>query len=190
MHDVLELAPAGSTVFAGNSLPVRHLDQFGRPGAKPLFAHANRGVSGIDGNVSSALGLGLARDGHPLIAIIGDVTLYHDMNGLLAARRNNVPMLLVVLNNNGGGIFQRLPVNAFDPEFTEHFVTPHGLDYRHAAALYGFEHMRVTDRAGFQSAFTQALAQPAGFHMIEVHTDARQDLRARGAFLESMRSVL
>jgi 2-succinyl-5-enolpyruvyl-6-hydroxy-3-cyclohexene-1-carboxylate synthase len=181
IHDALALAPADATIYAGNSLPVRHVDQFGRPGDKRLFVHANRGVSGIDGNVSTALGLGHARPEQRLILLIGDVTLYHDMNGLLAVKRNNVPLTIVLLNNNGGGIFQRLPVNQHDPEFTTHFVTPHGLDYAHVAALYGLDHVRPRTRAEFQAALCASFESLARSVLIEVQTDAVADLAARKA---------
>jgi 2-succinyl-5-enolpyruvyl-6-hydroxy-3-cyclohexene-1-carboxylate synthase len=179
IHDALALAPDGAAVYAGNSLPVRHVDQFGRPGAKSLFAHANRGVSGIDGNVSTALGIGHARRDKRLVLLIGDITLYHDMNGLLAIRRCGVPVTIVLLNNDGGGIFQRLPVNQFDPEFTAHFVTPHGLDYAHVAVLYGLEHARPRSRADFQAALNASFADASRSVLIEVQTDAKADLAAR-----------
>ncbi len=181
VHDALSLAPDNAIAYAGNSLPVRHLDQFGRPGGKPLFAHANRGVSGIDGNVSTALGMGHALPHRRLLLIIGDITLYHDMNGLLAVQRCHVPVTIVLLNNNGGGIFQRLPVSMFDPEFTEHFVTRHSLDYAHVAALYGLNHTVAADRAAFQAAVRASFEANARGEsaLIEVRTDAVVDLAAR-----------
>ncbi len=183
VHDALALAPPGATVVAGNSLPIRHVDQFGRPARAPLFVHANRGVSGIDGNISTALGIGHALPGKRLIVIVGDITLYHDMNGLLAVRRCGVPVTLVLLNNNGGGIFHRLPVSQFDPEFTELFVTPHGLDFAHAAALYGLDHVVPAGRADFRTALLASFEQPDKSVLIEVRTDAGADLAARKALL-------
>ncbi len=100
---------------------------------KRLYVYANRGASGIDGNISTALGTGAARPDQPLVAIVGDITFYHDMNGLLAVHRNGIPVTIVLLNNNGGGIFHRLPIRNFEPEFTDLFVMPHGLEYEHAA---------------------------------------------------------
>ena len=134
VFDVVDLIPEDGALFVGNSLPIRHLDQFGQPGGKRINVFANRGASGIDGNISTALGAGAAAPEKPLVMIIGDVTFMHDMNGLLAIQRCKVPATIVLLNNNGGGIFHRLPVNAFDPPFTDLFITPHGLDFQHAAA--------------------------------------------------------
>ena len=115
-----------------------------------------------------------------MVGIVGDVTLYHDMNGLLAAQRCGVPLTLVLLNNNGGGIFNRLPVKDFEPEFTQHFVTPHGLDFDHAARLYGFDYAYVRIARCVREAFAAALASGKP-DMIEVRTDAKADLVARAA---------
>ena len=133
-----QLMPANGAIFAGNSLPVRQLDQFAKPRPDPPLVFANRGASGIDGNVSTALGIALARKGRPTAALLGDITLYHDMNGLLALRRCGIPVTLVLLNNDGGGIFQRLPVRQFEGAFHDYFLTPHGLDFAQVAELYGF----------------------------------------------------
>jgi len=183
--EVVRLLPDHSTLFVGNSLPIRHLEQFGRPRKAHIHAFANRGASGIDGNISTALGLGFGRPEHPLCAIVGDVTFYHDMNGLLAARRLGIPMTLVVLNNNGGGIFHRLPVAKFDPAFTDLFVTPHDLDFQHSAALYGFDYVRTADMDAFRQAFQASIRQRATT-LIEVPTDAQADLAARRAYLDSL----
>lgn len=186
VYDVIDLLPPGSSLFTGNSLPVRHLDQFGRPGTKPIHAFASRGASGIDGNLSTALGIGAGRPDAPLAAIVGDITFYHDMNGLLAVRRCDVPVTIVLLNNDGGGIFHRLPINQFEPEFTQYFLTPHGLEYEHAARLYGLEYTRVADRAAFRRAFSASITARAAT-IIELRTDARVDLERRSAVMKAAR---
>ena len=155
LYDVADLTPAGAALFAGNSLPVRHLDQFGLPSGAPFIAYANRGASGIDGNVSTAIGIGAAQKGSPLVAVLGDITLYHDMNGLLALQRCGAPATIVLLNNEGGGIFHRLPVRAFEPHFSDYFITAHGLDFARVAALYRLNYVRAEDRASFRQAFTE-----------------------------------
>lgn len=184
--DVMAMMPPNGRLFVGNSLPVRHVDQFARPSTKPLHVYANRGASGIDGNVSTALGFGAAGRS-PLVAILGDITFYHDMNGLLylAQRRRDAegqsaipPVTFVVINNNGGGIFRRLPIAEFEPEFTDLFLTPHGLNFEHAARLYGLEYVRVTDRAVFREALGASMfdARPS---LIEVLSDGRYDDQRR-----------
>ncbi len=189
LYDVVNLMPRDSTLFAGNSLPVRHLDQFGGAAGGPAFAWANRGASGIDGNVSTALGIGAARREAPLVAVLGDITLYHDMNGLLAIKRCDAPATIVLLNNGGGGIFQRLPVRQHEPHFSDYFITPHGLDFAQAAALYGLEYARADDRGAFRAAFSRCLGGQRST-LIEVRTDALADLRRRAEIMQAAREAL
>lgn len=188
VYDVVDLLPADSTVFAGSSLPVRHLDQFGKPGRR-LFACANRGASGIDGNVSTALGSGAARPEKPLVAVLGDITFYHDMNGLLAVRRCGRPITIVLLNNHGGGIFRRLPIRAWEPHFSDYFITAHGLDFSHAAKLYGLKYVRANRRDVFRQAFAESVAQGQST-IIEVATDAQADLKRRQEIMAAVHAQL
>ncbi|MDO9302293.1 MAG: 2-succinyl-5-enolpyruvyl-6-hydroxy-3-cyclohexene-1-carboxylic-acid synthase, partial [Anaerolineales bacterium] len=104
LPDVFDQLPAGNGLFIANSLPVRHFDQFTKPDKKPVRVFANRGASGIDGTLSSALGAAAHFPG--LVFVTGDLSFYHDMNGLLAFSRSNIRATIVVINNNGGGIFQ------------------------------------------------------------------------------------
>ncbi|MBK8988686.1 MAG: 2-succinyl-5-enolpyruvyl-6-hydroxy-3-cyclohexene-1-carboxylic-acid synthase [Chloroflexi bacterium] len=193
--DTVELMPPNGRLFVGNSLPIRHVDQFARPSTKPLHVYANRGASGIDGNVSTALGYGAAGRS-PLVALLGDITFYHDMNGLLAIANRQSSMSLrdgfapvnrqspmppttfVILNNNGGGIFRRLPIAEFEPEFTDLFLTPHNLDFEHAARLYGLDFIRTANRAAFRQALRESMYNPTP-RLIEVPTDGRYDDQRR-----------
>lgn len=181
VYDVVDLIPHESTLFVGNSLPVRHLDQFGKPQDKRIYTYANRGASGIDGNISTALGAGSARPNKPLVGIFGDITFYHDMNGLLAVHRCGVPITIVLINNDGGGIFNRLPIKDYEPEFTEYFITPHGLDFSHTAKLYGLDYIQIDAREGqreARTAFREAFSEVVGSAkstIIEVQTDGKFD---------------
>ncbi len=186
---VLEQLPEEASLFVGNSLPVRLLDQFGLPQGRHLQIFANRGASGIDGNLSTAFGIGLARSGQPLVALVGDITFYHDMNGLLALRRLRLTPTIVLLNNNGGGIFRRLPIREHEPDFTRYFLTPHGLDFSHAARLYDLTYERVNDRETFRAAFADALAADRA-QIIEVPTDAEADLQRREELIEEVGMLL
>ncbi len=187
--DLLDRLPDGANLFAGNSLPVRHVEQFARPSTKHLHIFANRGASGIDGNVSTALGLAAAT-GKPTVLLVGDITLYHDMNGLLAVRNCGVDNLtIVLLNNDGGGIFQRLPVSKFDPPFTELFVMPHGLQFEHVARLYGLDFVSVTDRETFRSAVDVTVGGRTP-RIIEVRTDAAHDDARRKQIQQLVTTVL
>jgi 2-succinyl-5-enolpyruvyl-6-hydroxy-3-cyclohexene-1-carboxylate synthase len=194
VYDVVDLIPFRSTLFVGNSLPVRHLDQFGKPQDKRIYTYANRGASGIDGNISSALGAGAARPDKPLVAIVGDITFYHDMNGLLAVHRCGVPITIVLLNNDGGGIFNRLPIKNFEPEFTDYFLTPHGLDFSHAAKMYGLDYILVDAYSdGARDTFRQAFSERVGSGqstIIEVRTDGRKDETRRQEIVAAVHARL
>jgi 2-succinyl-5-enolpyruvyl-6-hydroxy-3-cyclohexene-1-carboxylate synthase len=170
-------APDPATVFVANSMPVRDFDRFARPRAADLTVLGNRGASGIDGITSSALGAGSATD-DPLVLVTGDLSYYHDSNGLLALERCEVDATVVLLNNDGGGIFHMLPIEAFDPPFTGQFKTPHGLDFAPTGDVYDLEFARVESLAGFRDAYRQSL-ESTGTQVLEVQTDAAASHRER-----------
>ncbi len=185
--------PTGTRLFVGSSMPVRDLDAFGEPRDGTLVVIGNRGASGIDGSVSTALGLaasGTAADGAdaavgpkpgpPTVAALGDLSLYHDMNGLLAAGKEGLNVVFVVIHNDGGGIFHMLPIREYEPAFTPLFAAPHGLDFVHAARLYGLAY-RAVEPAGtgrvagmLQEAVGAALAA-GGAHLVVVRSDRRRN---------------
>jgi 2-succinyl-5-enolpyruvyl-6-hydroxy-3-cyclohexene-1-carboxylate synthase len=184
VQDVLAAFPEGARLFAGNSLSVRHVDALAQAG-KPLEILGSRGVSGIDGNVSTVLGIGEADASRPVIGLMGDITLIHDMNGLLAMKP--VPnATIIVVNNDGGGIFHRLPIAGIDPPFTDLFLTPHGLRFEHAAKLHGLRYACVEDRAQLQAVLSAQWREgndtPA--QLIEVITDSRADAAERKHMLK------
>ena len=181
--EVVRAAPPGSTIFVSSSMPVRDLDAFAFPRRKRLLVYGNRGASGIDGILSSAAGVAAGGDG-PVLAIVGDVAFIHDMNGLLSAR-DHAEVIFVLVNNDGGGIFHFLPIRNFEPAFTRHFATPHGLDFAHAAALYGLPHERVGTLARLGSALERATAR-GGSRIIEVGTDRERNRRRRQAVRDAV----
>ncbi|MGH3876199.1 MAG: thiamine pyrophosphate-dependent enzyme, partial [Actinophytocola sp.] len=176
--DVVEALPAGATLFLGSSNPVRDVDLVADP-RSDLRVYANRGVSGIDGNVSTAAGVALGQDG-PAYALIGDLTLLHDLNGLLVGPRERRPDLTVVVHNDdGGGIFTLLEQGAAEYQrgFERVFGTPHGADLAALCAGYHVPHTAVTDRAELPKALTPA----RGLRVVEVRSNRAllRDLHAR-----------
>ncbi|MDG2794636.1 thiamine pyrophosphate-dependent enzyme, partial [Vibrio parahaemolyticus] len=113
--DIVRVLPEGATLFASNSMPIRDTDSFFFTSDKTIQVMANRGVNGIDGIISTALGASMICD--PLVLVIGDLSFYHDLNGLLAAKLHELNITIVVVNNDGGGIFSFLP----QYEKKEHF---------------------------------------------------------------------
>jgi 2-succinyl-5-enolpyruvyl-6-hydroxy-3-cyclohexene-1-carboxylate synthase len=176
LGDVAALAPDPSTLFVSNSMPVRDLDRFGEPRTADLTVLGNRGVSGIDGITSTALGAGSATD-DPLVLVTGDLAYYHDMNGLLAVGRFGLDATIVLVNNDGGGIFHLLPIESHET-FEGYFRTPHGLDFSPTGDLYGLEFARASTRAGFREAFTDSVGRD-GTQVIEVRFDADESHAVR-----------
>jgi 2-succinyl-5-enolpyruvyl-6-hydroxy-3-cyclohexene-1-carboxylate synthase len=118
---------------------------------------SNRGANGIDGTPSTAFGVAAAARG-PVVLLTGDVALAHDIGGLLAARRTGAKLTIVLIDNDGGGIFHFLPVSGERDSFEQHVATPHGLDFAHAAALYGLGYERAEDPESFRNALDRGLA--------------------------------
>ena len=186
LPDVLSQLPAGNGLFVANSLPIRHLDQFAKPDAKPVQVFANRGASGIDGTLSSALGAAAHLPG--LVFVTGDLSFYHDMNGLLAFSRCGIRATIIVINNDGGGIFQRLPISQFEPLFNKLFVAPHGLTFEHAAKLYGLDYVCV-ERLSLSSALKKSLASEKPT-IIEIHSDAAKFEQLRKELNRRVRKII
>ncbi|MGZ0746074.1 2-succinyl-5-enolpyruvyl-6-hydroxy-3-cyclohexene-1-carboxylic-acid synthase [Haloparvum sp. AD34] len=192
LQTVAEELPDPATLFVSNSMPVRDLDRFAAPSTTSVTALGNRGASGIDGIVSSALGAGSATT-DDLTLVTGDLAYYHDMNGLLALDRCDVDATVVLINNDGGGIFHKLPVEEFEPPFTEQFKTPHGLDFEPTGELYDIDFTRVDAREQADPAATQELREryreardSEGSHVIEVLTDAEASHRTREALRDEV----
>lgn len=162
-HAVRALAqavPPDALLCVGNSLAVRALDAFWPGDVDPPRVIVNRGANGIDGFVSTVLGAAAADASRPVIAVCGDLSFYHDLNGLLAVRRHGVRAVLLVLNNDGGGIFDHLPIAAHRDGYEDQFATPHGLDFRHVAEMYGCGFERVTRPADLADALARGIASP------------------------------
>jgi 2-succinyl-5-enolpyruvyl-6-hydroxy-3-cyclohexene-1-carboxylate synthase len=161
--------PFGGALVVSSSMPVRDLEWFA--GSLPgITVHANRGANGIDGVVSTAVGVALA--GAPTALLIGDVALLHDTNGLLGLADRGVDLCIVVVHNDGGGIFSFLPqASSLAPErFEQLFGTPHGVDLTTLAVAHGLPVLEALDDESAEVAVRAALAA-GGVHLVLVRTD-------------------
>jgi 2-succinyl-5-enolpyruvyl-6-hydroxy-3-cyclohexene-1-carboxylate synthase len=172
--ELAAVLPDDATVFASSSMPVRDMDTFMPGSGKAIRFMANRGANGIDGVVSSALGASAAST-HPLALVIGDVAFYHDMNGLLAAKLHQLNATVVLINNNGGGIFSFLPQADYPEHFEQLYGTPHGLDFRHAAELYGAHYTVAADWPAFREAVTRSITT-GRLNIVEVQTNRERNV--------------
>lgn len=160
--------PDNTYLYVASSMPIRDLDTFFH-NQQPIHVLANRGTNGIDGTISSALGAAWGCE-YPTILICGDLAFYHDLNGLMAVKKYNINLTVILLNNDGGGIFDMLPIANFEPQFTEFFSTPHGLDFAPIVQAYGCDYVEIRDWQHFQASVLDSLRQP-GTQILEVKSD-------------------
>lgn len=178
LTDVVACLPDGATLFVSSSMPVRDLDAFASGDDRQIRILSNRGANGIDGVVSSALGAAAAsavNNSGPLVLVIGDLALYHDMNGLMAARLHALDATIVVLNNDGGGIFSFLPQASQASHFEKLFGTPHGLSFAPVAELYGAEYHEAVDSDSLRRSVTASIAG-GGLHIVELRSDRARNV--------------
>jgi 2-succinyl-5-enolpyruvyl-6-hydroxy-3-cyclohexene-1-carboxylate synthase len=186
-RDVADLVPDSGALVVGSSMPIRDLDLVMRPRTRNVRIFANRGASGIDGFVSTAQGVAIGHpfDG-PTVALCGDLSLLHDVNGLMPGPDARPDITYVVVNNNGGGIFSVLPqAEATDPAaFERLFGTPHGMSLERVAAAYDIDHTLARTAENLAA----ALSSFGGVRMVEVRTD-RADNAALHARLREIRAT-
>ena len=171
------LLPVDMPVMLAASSPVRDwLTWAGGPGAQRQ-CYGFRGASGIDGTLSVAMGLAMARG--PLVLVTGDLALLHDSNGWLHAAQREIPLLVVLIDNNGGGIFQQLPIesDALDT-FDRLFAMPQAVDPLRLAAAHGIVGRGVACLEDLPVAVEWGLAQQ-GPALLRICTDRRADAALR-----------
>ena len=183
------LLPDGTTLYTGNSMPVRDLDTFFWCGERRIRFMGNRGANGIDGVISSALGASAAGQGEATVLVLGDLSFFHDLNGLLAARLHRLNLTVVLINNDGGGIFSFLSQAAFPEHFEQLFGTPTGLDFRLAVQMYGGQFQRLEDWEQFRKAVYQGLSG-GGLHVIEVPTERASNVKMHRQLWEVIEKTL
>jgi 2-succinyl-5-enolpyruvyl-6-hydroxy-3-cyclohexene-1-carboxylate synthase len=187
-RDMVAWMPDGGTLVVGSSMPVRDVDAFARP-RDGLRLVANRGLSGIDGFVATALGVAAAGD-EPVAALCGDLTLLHDASSLLGAAGRPRGAVLAVCDNDGGGIFSflpqaRLPAELFEPLFG----TPHGLDLAALAAAARVPWRVVEKAADLVPALDAALAG-GGTQLVLVRGDRAANLARHRALTEAVTAAV
>lgn len=173
---VTEALPSGSLLALGNSLPPRLVDRYCPAAARGIAVVSQRGASGIDGLVAGALG-SASQAQTATTLLLGDISFLHDVGSLWAARAERLqtegprqPLVLVVINNAGGRIFEQLPIAERPGVQHEFWITPHQLELRGAAQLYGLGFWQARDRAELQAALAQAYGR-AEVSLIEVVVD-------------------
>jgi len=173
-RDFAAALPTGVSLFVASSRPIRDLEGFAHP-RKGVQVFANRGLAGIDGNISTALGI--ASRSEKTFAVLGDLAFLHDVSALSHA--GNPDLRLFVIDNNGGGIFSTLPQAGVDG-FEKIFGTPHGRDIQAIATSFGVK----TSKISTSTELAKLVAEPVkGFEIIVVQVPSRQE---NGDYLKSI----
>lgn len=175
----------GTPVFVANSMPIRDMDNYYVPTNRVRIL-ANRGANGIDGTVSTAAGV-IAATGRPGVLVTGDLTLFHDMNGLMMAKQYQLDMTIFVVNNNGGGIFSFLPQAAAKDYFEEMFGTPLDLSVEKIAALYDAKYTLVDDASELQALLTKPMN---GLRLFEWRSDREQNVSDHRALITKIQEAV
>ena len=171
--------PPTSQVYVANSMTIRDMDYFWRTAPSDVRILGNRGVNGIDGLVSSALGA--AANGLPTVLVTGDLTFFHDLNGLALAKTHNLNLTVVLFNNDGGGIFEYLPQKG-TPYFNYLFSTEQGLNFEALVEGYGCDYLSISSYHQFKSVLKDSMAVP-GLHILEVKTDKEKSRALHAKYL-------
>jgi 2-succinyl-5-enolpyruvyl-6-hydroxy-3-cyclohexene-1-carboxylate synthase len=173
-YQLAELLPEDAAIFVGNSMPIRDLDSFFHYNQKRIRVMGNRGANGIDGTISTALGAAVISQ--PLYLIVGDLTFFHDLNGLIAAKMQQLNITILLINNNGGGIFSFLPQSNHPKHFELLFGTPLDLDFSQAVQMYGGEFTSITDWEHFRNAMLQD-REKKGLRVLQIVTDRYNNVK-------------
>jgi 2-succinyl-5-enolpyruvyl-6-hydroxy-3-cyclohexene-1-carboxylate synthase len=186
-HETARALPDGARLFVASSMPIRDLDAFALPRRWGGRVLSNRGLNGIDGTLSTSVGVA-ATSGRPTVVLTGDLAFLHDLNGLLIARRHDLSLTVVLVNNDGGGIFSFLPVAQVERHFEELFGTPHGMDFAHAAALFGARYVDVRSPKELRAALGQHVG--TGLSILDVRVDRHMNPKNHQALYAQVQKAL
>lgn len=175
-----------SDLFLGNSMPIRDADMYGSIEGTDGLVFANRGASGIDGNIATSAGFSFAR-GRVVTAIVGDLSALHDLNSLSILTKEEIKVILIIVNNDGGGIFSFLPISAYPETFEKYFGVPHGYNFEHICKMFGLEYRVTKDREELKRLYLNALEKETSC-VIEVPTNRPENLKLHRDLQERIKS--
>ncbi len=169
-RSVMSSLPPGARLVVASSMPVRDLEWYARP-RHDVHVHANRGANGIDGTLSTAIGVTLASRA-PTAVLLGDIAFLHDSTALIGVRSRGIDLTVVVVDNDGGGVFSFLPqATALDTErFEQLFGTPHGVKVEELAAAHGIASLTIEDPEAIGPSIRSTL-DTGGVWLVVVRTD-------------------
>lgn len=167
--------PSNTPLFIANSMPVRDVEFFWTPNNSTVKPFFNRGANGIDGTLSTALGV--AYQNQSSVMLTGDLALLHDTNGFLISQKFQGHLTIVLINNNGGGIFEMLPISKFEPPFEEFFATPQNINFAHLCQTYNVEHELIQSWEQLEQRLNPLPTK--GIRVLEIQTNRKIDAKWR-----------
>jgi 2-succinyl-5-enolpyruvyl-6-hydroxy-3-cyclohexene-1-carboxylate synthase len=174
-----QVLPTGTPLFINSSMPVRDVEWFWAPGNVKVQPFFNRGANGIDGTLSTALGI--AHRQQSSVMLTGDLALLHDTNGFLLRQHFVGHLTIVLINNNGGGIFEMLPIAQNNPSFESFFATPQAIDFAKLCATYDVEHEHITTWQQLEERLNPLPTK--GIRVLALRTDRKADAQWRQQYL-------
>lgn len=174
--------PPNTPIFIANSMSVRNMEFFWMPGNSGIMPYFNRGANGIDGTLSTALGMACynlssddAEGDRSSILLTGDLALLHDTNGFLIKQKFIGHLTIILINNNGGGIFEMLPISQFEPPFEEFFATPQNIDFAKLCKTYNVENQVISSWEQLKQLLNPL--PETGIRVLEIKCDRKADAR-------------
>ena len=186
--ELLENIPANSNLFIGNSLPIRDLDFFSSKIEKEINIFQNRGASGIDGIISSSLGIAVVSKQQTFL-VIGDLSFYYDLNSLLIAKQFEIPLKIILINNNGGAIFNYLPISKQKHIFRKYFLTPVNFNVKKISDSFGISYKLVKSLNELKKSLSDANKTNSCL-ILEVKTDSLFTKSLKEKFWNSTNKIL
>ncbi len=185
--EVINNLPSTAHLMISNSMPVRDLDYFSQQTEKTIILHSNRGASGIDGILSTSLGIQKASN-KPAALITGDMAFYYDLTSLLTAEKYKIPLVVILINNNGGAIFGMLPVSSYGKKFKDYFVNPHNLNFGSIVKGFNAEHRLIRDRDDLKKSMSAAFKEKK-LTVLEIKTDMKSSIGMRTEYFKKAGSL-
>jgi 2-succinyl-5-enolpyruvyl-6-hydroxy-3-cyclohexene-1-carboxylate synthase len=182
-----ELIPDKANIFLSNSSPVREYDSFAKPSQRDHHLYFNRGASGIDGIVSTAMGISTVSE-RPTLLVIGDLAMYHDLNSLTYLRNRKKPFVILLIDNDGGGIFEMLPVSGYGDVYKRYVRTPLSLDFEQIITGFGISYSNPYTMSEYRDVLRKAF-EKSETHVIHVRTNALKSMELRESIWQKIREA-
>ncbi len=187
VNEIISSLPGECNLIISNSLPVRDFDSYAPVSDKKINVFTNRGASGIDGLISTALGIA-SRSELPSYLITGDLAFYHDLNALAVSGMKSIPLRIILINNNGGGIFEHLPIAKHKNVF-EFFKTPLNLNFGNIVKGYGLKYKLIKNWKDLRG-ILESRGRSKSAEVFEIKTDSSESLKRRNLYQTKIQSII